>query len=76
MMKHDEVKAARFKRLAEKRVRRVLEDIRIVSNLHNRGLYDYTPDQLRKMFGAMKEALSKAEARFRGEEKHEKEFEL
>jgi hypothetical protein len=76
MSKNNEQKAERFKRLAEKRVRKVLDDIRIVSNLHNRGLYDYTPEQLRKIFAAMKDALAKAEARFRGEEKQEKEFEL
>jgi hypothetical protein len=76
MSKNNEQKAERFKRLAEKRVRKVLDDIRIVSNLSNRGLYDYTPEQLRKIFGAMKDAITKAEARFRGEEKEEKNFEL
>jgi hypothetical protein len=76
MSKNSEQKAERFKRLAEKRVRKVLDDIRIVSNLSNRGLYDYTPEQLRKVFGAMKDAITKAEARFRGEEKEEKNFEL
>jgi len=76
MSKNNEQKEERFKRLAGKRVRKVLDDIRIVSNLSNRGLYDYTPEQLRKIFGAMKDAITKAEARFRGEEKEEKNFEL
>lgn len=76
MAKDKETKSDRFKRLAEKRVKRVLEDIRIVSNLSNRVLYDYTPDQLKKVLGAIRDALSKAEARFKGEEREETDFKL
>lgn len=76
MPKNNETKAERFKRLAEKRTKRVLEDIRILSNLANKGLYDYSPEQLRKITSVIKEALSKAEARFKGEEKKETEFKL
>jgi len=76
MTKDKETKSDRFKRLAEKRVKRVLNDIRIVSNLSNRGLYGYTLEQLRKIFGAIRDALSKAEARFKGEKKEETDFKL
>ena len=71
-----EAKSARFKRLAEKRTKRVLNDIRILSNLANQGLYEYSPEQLKKISGAIRNSLIKAEARFRGEEKQEAEFEL
>lgn len=71
-----ENKSERFRRLAEKRTRRVLEDMRILSNLSNKGLYDYSPEQLRKVFGAIKEALTKAEVRFKGGKKTESEFKL
>lgn len=76
MPKNNETKPERFKRLAEKRTKRVLEDIRILSNLANKGLYSYTPEQLRKIFGVIKETLGKAEARFRGKEKKKVEFKL
>ena len=76
MTKNKETRAERFKRLAEKRTRRVLGDVRILSNLSNRSLYEYTPEQLRKVFSVIRESLSKAEARFRGEEKKETEFKL
>jgi hypothetical protein len=71
-----ENKSERFKRLAQKRVRKVLDDVRILSNLSNKGLYDYSPDQLRKIFGAIKEAVGQAEARFKGEAKESTEFTL
>ncbi len=76
MAKDKETKADRFKRLAEKRVRRVLDDIRIVSNLSNKGLYDYTSEQLKRIFGAMDDAIAKAKSRFKGEEKEETDFKL
>ena len=72
----NEAKSARFRRLAEKRTKRVLNDIRILSNLANRGLYNYSPDQLRKVFSAIRKALAQAEGRFKGEEKEGIEFEL
>jgi hypothetical protein len=53
-----------------------LDDVRILSNLSNKGLYDYSPDQLRKIFGAIKEAIGQAEARFKGERKEGTEFTL
>lgn len=71
-----ELKNDRFKRLAEKRTRKVLNEIRVLSNLSNKGLYEYTPEQLRKIFGAIRDSLIKTEARFRGEQKSETEFKL
>jgi len=76
MSKNQETKAERFKRLAEKRTQKVLEDIRILSNLSNGSLYNYTPEQFRRIFGAIKDSLSAAEARFRGEAKRETKFKL
>jgi len=71
-----EPKKDRFKRLAEKRTRKVLNEIRVLSNLSNKGLYDYTPEQLRKIFGVIRDSLVKAEARFKGEQKQGSEFNL
>lgn len=71
-----ETKNERFKRLAEKRTRKVLNEIRVLSNLSNKSLYEYTPEQLRKIFGAIRDSLVKAEARFKGEQKRGTEFNL
>ena len=72
----NESKSTRFKRLAEKRTKRVLEDIRILSNLANRGLYEYSPEHVKRISSAVRDALTKAEARFKGEVKDEREFKL
>lgn len=66
----------KFKRLAEKRTRKILNEIRVFSNLSNKSLYDYTPEQLRKIFGAIKYSVSKAEARFKGERINQEDFKL
>lgn len=71
-----ETKNERFKRLAEKRMRKILNEIRVLSNLSNKGLYEYKPEQLRKIFGALRDSIAKTEARFKGEQKNETEFKL
>lgn len=71
-----ESKSERFKRLAEKRTRKILNEIRVLSNLSNKGLYEYTPEQLRKIFGTLRDSLTNAEARFKGEQKRGIEFKL
>ncbi len=76
MAKNNESKADRFRRLAVKRTKRVLDDVRILSNLANKGLYSHTPEQLKRIFGAIKDAIFEAEARFKGEEKKDIEFKL
>jgi len=75
-MNNEENKNERFKRLAEKRTRRVLNDLRVLSNLSNKGLYSYTSEQQRKIFGAIRDSLANAEARFKGEQKRGTEFKL
>lgn len=72
----NETKSDRFKRLAENRTQRILEDIRILSNLSNKGLYEYSSQQLKKIFGAIRESVSMAEARFKGKKLNDTEFKL
>ena len=71
-----ETKSERFKRLAEKRTRKVLNEIRVLSNLSNKGLYECTPEQLRKIFTTLRDSITKAEARFKGEQNRGTEFKL
>ena len=71
-----ETKNERFKRLAEKRTKNVLNTIRVLSNLSNKGLYDYTPEQVQKIFGAIHNSLKRAEGRFKGEHVKGIEFKL
>jgi len=57
-------KADRFRVLAEKRVSRVLTTIRRIGNLGRRNAYQFTDEQVAKMFKAMRDELDAAEAKF------------
>lgn len=57
-------KAEKFRSLATKRVDKALKLIRQVSNLSNRATYEYTQDQVDKMFDALGHAIEDAKAKF------------
>lgn len=54
----------RFKRLAGKRVIRTIKDIRLIGNLGNRNNYEYTNDEVEKIFRALDKELKLARAKF------------
>ncbi len=54
----------RFRRLAEKRVIRTIRDIRLVGNLGNRNNYEYTGNEVDKIFRALEKELKLARAKF------------
>ncbi len=60
----NESKEARFKRVAERRVRAILRDLRILGNCGNRGNYLYTEGDFRKIFSEIDHALKDAKAKF------------
>jgi hypothetical protein len=59
-----DLKADRFKRLAEKRVNRAMKDLRLVGNLANRNNYDYTSDQVAKIISALTRELRDLRGKF------------
>ena len=59
----DESKEDRFKRLAEQRVAATLDKIRLIGNLAT-SQYSYSSDQVAKIFGALKEAITDVEDKF------------
>jgi len=54
----------KFVRLANKRVNRALKDIDLIGNLSNRSNYDYTQDDVRAIFQALKSEIKRCEERF------------
>jgi hypothetical protein len=54
----------KFVELAEKRVSRALRDIRLIGNLSNRSNYNYTEDDARRIYRALRDALDEMKARF------------
>lgn len=69
-----EDKRERFLRLASQRTQDVLNRLRILGNCSNRSVYDYTQDDIDKIFAALKDQLKSVEAKFHFP-KH-KEFKL
>jgi len=60
-------KRQKFIQLAEARVARALNDIRLIGNLSNRSAYEYADDDIRKIFRALQKELDAAKSRFGGE---------
>ncbi|ESX18240.1 hypothetical protein X747_06420 [Mesorhizobium sp. LNJC384A00] len=57
-------KRKKFVQLAEARVTRAMNDIRLIGNLSNRSAYAYGDDDIRKMFKALHRELEAAKSKF------------
>jgi hypothetical protein len=61
-----ESRRERFKRLAEARTKSVLSKVKVLGNCANRSAYDYTADDVKKIFKAIRERISEVESKFSG----------
>lgn len=75
-MASEETQHDRFRRLAESRVNRALNDIRLIGNLSNKNNYDYTSEEVDKIFRALDSELKQVRARFLEGARRESEFRL
>lgn len=66
---------ANFKRIATKRTVEVLRKIKILGNCANRSHYDYTEEEVAKIFSEVEKKLREAKAKFSFPNR-EKEFKL
>lgn len=57
-------KQSKFVEIAEKRVTRLLKEIRLIGNLSNRNNYSYEPDDVAKIFTAIEVELKTSRKRF------------
>ncbi len=64
----------RFKRIANRRTNNILNQIRLLGNLSNKSTYDYSEDEVNKIFSAIETQLRIAKAKFQSHRK--KEFKL
>jgi hypothetical protein len=70
-------KSNAFKRLAENRTNEALDAIRKIGNLSNRNNYSFSPEQITRIFTAIRAAIDTAERRFgESEEAAEDRFTL
>lgn len=60
-----------FKRLAERRTMAILERIRLLGNLSNPYAYEYSDDDVRKIFGTIDLELKATKAKFQANRRRE-----
>lgn len=60
----NETKREKFIRLAENRTNKALEMIRLIGNLSNKSVYDYTNEEVEKIFHALEEEVALAKKQF------------
>ncbi len=63
-MNNNETPEERFKRLATSRTNAVLDKLRILGNLSNRQLYDYSEEDVEKIFSAINKEVKTVRAKF------------
>lgn len=59
-----ETKHDRFIRIAENRTNKIIDTIRLLGNCSNRANYDYTEEDLRKIFLSIERELKAAKSKF------------
>lgn len=59
-----ESRSERFKRLASKRTNDILEKIRILGNCYNKSSYEYTEEEVNKIFSEIEKQLKLTKAKF------------
>lgn len=71
-----EIKRERFVRIAEARTNKILEMIRLLGNCSSKSNYEYTEEDIRKIFGAIEKELRNTKNKFLGVEAAAEKFTL
>ncbi len=59
----------RFKVVAENRTNKILNDLRILSHCSNKALYEFSDEEIERIFKAVDDAVTEAKTKFKGKEK-------
>lgn len=71
---NNESKRQRFERLVTQRTNNVLYRLQVLGNCSNRSAYEYTEDDVKKIFTAIEEELQSVKAKFKDSKR--RKFEL
>jgi len=55
---------AKFVELAEKRVSKVLKDIKLIGNLSNKSNYEYSDQDVKRIYSVLRKSVDEMKARF------------
>ncbi len=72
----NETKRDRFKRIAEARVNKILDMMRLLGNCASPSNYEYTDEDIKKIFTALERELKNTKNKFLGVESKEERFTL
>lgn len=72
----EETKDSRFVRIAEARTNKIINMIRLLGNCSNKRNYDYTEEEVRKIFAAIENELKITKNKFLESESNDKKFRL
>lgn len=61
----EKTKKANFKRLAESRTQKIIKSIETLGNLSNRSNYEYSDEQVDRIFNTIEEELRIQKAKFK-----------
>jgi len=64
MIHMNETRKQRFERIATKRVTRILNDLRLLGNTSNRSSYDYTEEEIKKIFDTIELSTKNSKSKF------------
>lgn len=59
-----ETRAERFRRIAENRTNEIIKKLSLLGNCSNKSSYEYTEEEVSKIFSAIDKELRQARARF------------
>lgn len=65
-MANTETKRGRFVRLAEARTNKILDMLKLLGNCSSTANYEYTEEDVKKIFGAIERELKNTKAKFNG----------
>ena len=72
----NETKRERFVRIAEARTNKILEMMRLLGNCSSKSNYDYSEEDIRKIFTALEKEMKNTKNKFLGIEAKEETFTL
>lgn len=71
-----ETKRERFIRLAENRTNKLINMMRLLGNLSNRNNYEYSDEDVKKIFNTLERELKVAKDKFNAVEEENRKFRL
>ncbi len=72
----EETKRERFVRIAESRTNKIINMIELLGNCSNKSTYEYSEEDINKIFGRLEKELKNAKQRFTSSDVSSKTFKL